>query len=98
MELKPTMLQERIATLDILRGISLVGILLVNMYTFYLPMPHIDLASWFTTPSDIVWQKNIDIYVQGAFTRFCHAIWLWASHAVAKGSKSSTKLLYAGAS
>ena len=57
MELKPTMLQERIATLDILRGISLVGILLVNMYTFYLPMPHIDLASWFTTPSDIVWQK-----------------------------------------
>lgn len=67
MELKPTMLQERIATLDILRGISLVGILLVNMYTFYLPMPHIDLASWFTTPSDIVWQKNIDIYVQGSF-------------------------------
>ncbi|KOY82408.1 DUF418 domain-containing protein [Lysinibacillus macroides] len=67
MELKPTMLQERIATLDILRGISLIGILLVNMYAFYLPMPHIDLATWFNTPSDIVWQQNLDIYVQGSF-------------------------------
>ncbi|MGE7090207.1 DUF418 domain-containing protein [Lysinibacillus sp. NPDC048646] len=67
MDLKPTMLQERIATLDILRGISLLGILLVNMYAFYLPMPHIDLASWFTTPSDMVWQQNLDIYVQSSF-------------------------------
>ncbi|MET4563018.1 DUF418 domain-containing protein [Lysinibacillus parviboronicapiens] len=67
MDLKPTMLQERIATLDILRGISLLGILLVNMYAFYLPMPYIDLASWFTTPSDMVWQQNLDIYVQSSF-------------------------------
>lgn len=67
MDLKPTMLQERIATLDILRGISLLGILLVNMYAFYLPMPYIDLGSWFTTPSDIVWQQNLDIYVQSSF-------------------------------
>ncbi len=66
MDLKPTMLQERIATLDILRGISLLGILLVNMYAFYLPMPHIDLGSWFTTPSDMVWQQNLDIYVQSS--------------------------------
>jgi len=66
-DLKPTMLQERIATLDILRGISLLGILLVNMYAFYLPMPYIDLGSWFTTPSDIVWQQNLDIYVQSSF-------------------------------
>ena len=64
---KPTMLQERIATLDILRGCSLVGILLVNMFAFYLPMPYIDLATWFTTPSDIVWQQNLDIYVQSSF-------------------------------
>lgn len=61
------MLQERIATLDILRGFSLFGILLVNMYAFYLPMPYIDLATWFTTPSDIVWQQNLDIYVQSSF-------------------------------
>ncbi|MFJ7735933.1 DUF418 domain-containing protein [Lysinibacillus sp. NPDC097287] len=67
MDLKPTMLQERIATLDILRGFSLFGILLVNMYAFYLPMPYIDLATWFTTPSDIVWQQNLDIYVQSSF-------------------------------
>ncbi len=67
MDLKPTMLQERIATLDILRGISLLGILLVNMFAFYSPLPYIDLASWFTTPSDIVWYQNLDIYVQSSF-------------------------------
>lgn len=65
-DFKPTMLQERIATLDILRGFSLLGILLVNMFAFYLPMPYIDLASWFTTPSDIVWQQNLDIYIQSS--------------------------------
>ncbi|MFJ7732275.1 DUF418 domain-containing protein [Lysinibacillus sp. NPDC097231] len=67
MDLKPTMLQERTATLDILRGISLLGILLVNMFAFYSPLPYIDLASWFTTPSDIVWYQNLDIYVQSSF-------------------------------
>ncbi|GLC87759.1 DUF418 domain-containing protein [Lysinibacillus piscis] len=67
MNVRPTMLQERITTLDILRGISLFGILLVNMFAFYTPLPYIDLATWFTVPSDIVWQQNLDIYVQGSF-------------------------------
>ncbi|MEG0259212.1 MAG: DUF418 domain-containing protein [Lysinibacillus sp.] len=67
MDLKPTMLQDRIVTLDILRGFSLLGILLVNMFAFYSPLPYIDLPSWFTSPSDIVWQQNLDIYVQSSF-------------------------------
>lgn len=67
MDFKPTMLQDRMATLDILRGVSLLGILLVNMFAFYTPMPYIDLGTWFTTPSDIVWQQNLDIYVQSSF-------------------------------
>lgn len=67
LDLKPTMLQDRIVTLDILRGFSLLGILLVNMFAFYSPLPYIDLPSWFTSPSDIVWQQNLDIYVQSSF-------------------------------
>nr|WP_301285974.1 DUF418 domain-containing protein [Lysinibacillus endophyticus] len=51
-----------------MRGFSLLGILLVNMFAFYLPMPHIlDLNYWFTEAMDIIWQQNLDIYVQSSF-------------------------------
>ncbi|SOB91583.1 uncharacterized protein SAMN05880501_101338 [Ureibacillus xyleni] len=65
---QPTNLDERIHSLDILRGFSLLGILLVNMFAFSLPMPHIlDLNYWFTEAKDIIWQQNLDIYVQSSF-------------------------------
>lgn len=65
---QPTTLNERVDSLDILRGFSLLGILLVNMFGFYLPMPHVlDLNSWFTTAKDIIWHQTLDIYVQGSF-------------------------------
>lgn len=64
---QPTLLQERITTLDVIRGISLLGILLVNLFTFYLPLPHIDLGNWFTDAIDIIWYQTLDIYVQGSF-------------------------------
>lgn len=68
MNFQPTNLNERIDTLDILRGFSLLGILLVNMFAFYLPMPHIlDLGSWFTEAEDIIWHQTLDIYVQSSF-------------------------------
>jgi len=64
---QPTTLNERVDSLDILRGISLLGILLVNMFAFYLPMPHIDLGNWFTEAKDIIWHQTLDIYVQSSF-------------------------------
>ncbi|AWE06430.1 hypothetical protein DCE79_03095 [Lysinibacillus sp. 2017] len=68
MNFRPVGVNERIATLDILRGFSLLGILLVNMFGFYLPMPHIaDLSSWFTEAKDIILQQYLDIYVQSSF-------------------------------
>lgn len=68
MNFQPTTLNERVDSLDILRGFSLLGILLVNMFGFYLPMPHIlDLNSWFTSANDIIWHQTLDIYVQGSF-------------------------------
>ena len=67
MQFQPTTLNERISALDILRGVSLLGILLVNMFAFYLPLPHIDLADWFTEAMDIIWHQILDIYVQSSF-------------------------------
>ncbi|KGR80576.1 DUF418 domain-containing protein [Ureibacillus manganicus] len=67
MDFKPTTLNERIDSLDIIRGFSLLGILLVNMFGFYLPMPHIDLQDWFREAMDIIWLQTLDIYVQSSF-------------------------------
>ena len=66
-ELTPTPKKARNKTLDVLRGFSLLGIIIVNLLAFNLPLPHIDLGSWFTLPSDIKWHQLLDIYVQGSF-------------------------------
>lgn len=67
MKSTPTTSRERIDTLDILRGVSLLGILLVNMFAFSTPLPYIDLKTWFTVPTDKAYQKWLDILVQGSF-------------------------------
>lgn len=67
MNFQPTSLNERIHSLDILRGFSLLGILLVNVFAFYVPMPHIDLGNWFIEAKDIIWHQLLDIYVQSSF-------------------------------
>ncbi len=68
MKLQPVTLNNRIPTLDILRGISLFGILLVNIIAFYVPMPHVtDLSNWFTAAKDIINYQYIEIYVQSSF-------------------------------
>lgn len=68
MEFQPVTGQNRVSTLDILRGVSLLGILLVNLPGFYLPMPHIlDLQSWFTQAKDIIAHQYLDIYIQSSF-------------------------------
>ena len=67
MNLQPTQLNERITTIDIIRGVSLLGILLVNMFGFYLPQPHIQLNNWFTEAIDIIWHQNLNIYIQSSF-------------------------------
>lgn len=67
MQIQPTMLHERHATLDIIRGFSLLGILLVNIFAFFTPQPHIQLSTWFTEATDIIWHQVLDIYVQSSF-------------------------------
>ena len=68
MNFQPVTEQQRITTLDILRGFSLLGILLVNMFGFSQPMPYVnDLANWFTSAKDIIHHQLLDIYVQSSF-------------------------------
>ncbi len=67
MNFQPTHLNERVTTIDIIRGFSLLGILLVNIFGFYLPQPYISLNDWFTEAVDIIWHQTLDIYVQSSF-------------------------------
>lgn len=67
MNFQPTQLNERVTTIDIIRGFSLLGILLVNIFGFYLPQPYISLHDWFTEAVDIIWHQTLDIYVQSSF-------------------------------
>ena len=66
-QVQPTMLHERNATLDIIRGFSLFGIILVNIFGFFTPQPYIQLATWYTEATDIIWHQLLDIYVQSSF-------------------------------
>lgn len=58
---------ERVHTLDVIRGLCLLGILVINVFGFLLPMPYIDLYAWYSgSPFELVAYENIAIYIQGS--------------------------------
>ncbi|CEG22238.1 hypothetical protein BN1080_01160 [Planococcus massiliensis] len=67
MKAQPVAATERIAALDLMRGFSLLGILLINMLAFHSPFSYIDPYSWF----DGAWDDEVfvflDIFVQASF-------------------------------
>lgn len=65
--MQPTPLTERIYAIDLMRGFSLLGILLVNMLSFHTPYSYIDPYSWFSDAGDreVFW--FIDVFVQASF-------------------------------
>lgn len=64
---KPVLANERVQTLDIIRGLCLLGILVINVFGFFLPMPYIDLYAWYRgSPFELVVYENIAIYIQGS--------------------------------
>ncbi|MBQ0137737.1 MAG: DUF418 domain-containing protein [Kurthia sp.] len=67
MRLGATARTQRIETLDVLRGVSLLGIILVNILAFNYPINYIRLPEFLTTPGDLASEKLLTIFVQGSF-------------------------------
>ncbi|MFC4353614.1 DUF418 domain-containing protein [Chryseomicrobium palamuruense] len=65
--MQPLTERERYKEIDVLRGIALLGILLVNMLVFHSPYIYIDPFSWYQLPKDQQTSQIIDIWFQGSF-------------------------------
>lgn len=66
MSIKTTGVNERIISIDVMRGFALLGIFVVNMLFFHSPYIYINPYTWFQNPSDFETFKMIDIFVQGS--------------------------------
>ena len=67
MRLEPVALDERVESIDLMRGFALLGILLVNMLAFHSPFSYIDPYTWFDASGDQTTHAFIDIFVQASF-------------------------------
>lgn len=67
MKLTPTRLENRIESLDLLRGFALLGILIANMLMFHSPYLYVEPYRYFTESGDFEAFKWITIFVQGSF-------------------------------
>jgi uncharacterized protein len=65
--LQPVANKERILSLDVIRGFSLLGIFIINMISFHSPFLYIDPYSWWNAPGDQVVFPWIDLLVQSSF-------------------------------
>ena len=66
--LGPVQPSERIAAIDILRGLALFGILAANMRAFFAPEAAYMIPTvWFTATPDLIAQHVIDYLIQGKF-------------------------------
>lgn len=67
MKVAPTLLGNRIESLDMLRGFALLGIFIANMLTFHSPYFYIDANTYFSTPGDQMSYKIISIFIEASF-------------------------------
>lgn len=67
MNLQPISLNERVKAIDIMRGLALLGILIINMLAFHSPFSYIDPYKWFTGSVNEGLYAVIDIFVQASF-------------------------------
>jgi uncharacterized protein len=65
--LSPIEHTERIQSLDVIRGFSLLGIFIINMISFHSPFLYMDPYSWWKIPSDTALYPWIDVFVQASF-------------------------------
>lgn len=60
-------MNNRIESLDMMRGFAILGIFLVNMLSFHSPMLYLDPLRWWTSELDQGIYIFIDVLVQGSF-------------------------------
>ncbi|MCA1056410.1 DUF418 domain-containing protein [Rossellomorea aquimaris] len=65
--LSPIEESERIVSLDVIRGFSLLGIFLINMISFHSPFLYMDPYSWWKVPEDRTLYPWVDVLVQASF-------------------------------
>ena len=58
---------DRIVSLDILRGMAILGIFLVNMPSFFSPILYLNPKTYWTNTSDTVLYAIVDIFAQASF-------------------------------
>jgi len=66
LKLQPISLHERVDAIDLMRGFSLFGILLINMLAFHTPLTYIDPYKWFSGNMDQTIFTGLDIFVQAS--------------------------------
>lgn len=58
---------ERVVSLDIIRGVSILGIFLVNMMSFHSPLLYIDPLTWWDGSLEKATYTFIDVFAQASF-------------------------------
>lgn len=81
---------DRIISLDIMRGFAILGIFLVNMLSFHSPFLYLDPFEWWSAPADKSTYVFIDIFVQASFyplfsMLFGYSLVILRERALAKG-------------
>lgn len=67
MNLQPVSLDERVKAIDLMRGFSLLGILIINMLAFHSPLSYIDPYKWFDGTVNEGMYLFIDVFIQASF-------------------------------
>jgi uncharacterized protein len=66
-KIEPLSPNERIKSIDSMRGFAILGIFFVNMLAFHSPVLYINLQSWWNYPLDYYTTVWIDIFAQASF-------------------------------
>ena len=67
MNLQPVSINERVNAIDLMRGFSLFGILMINMLAFHSPLSYIDPYKWFNGNLNEWIYRFIDLFIQASF-------------------------------
>ncbi|RLQ97239.1 DUF418 domain-containing protein [Falsibacillus albus] len=65
--MRPMQSHERLLSIDIIRGIALLGIFMVNIISFHSPVLYMNPFEWWDQRSDLGSYVSDDIFIEGSF-------------------------------